>query len=1103
MNAEIRPQEFRPLDFDRLLDWWLRERRTRGTVFGLHEDLFRLRLRGRGYALRRRGCLCETPVGVAAGPHTQLAQNIVAAWLCGARVLELKTVQASDALTIARPCIDMTDEGYNCEWSQELPLDTSLAQYVDAWTLIRLLQHEAGGYDAAEPGFLFDLSVGYDLAGITSAPMQRFLDRLDDVRGEVAHRLALARPRLPWRFDIALPRALTPSVTLSTMHGCPPEEIERIGRHLIEERGLATTIKLNPTLLGAEAVRELLGARLGYTVDVPDDVFANDLDLTAAVAVIDALAASARRRGVEFGVKLTNTLACRNRRGVLPASESMVYLSGRALHPVAVHAALALQEACGGALDVSFAGGVDSRNVARVLACGLRPATACSDLLRPGGYQRLHQYLDTIEAAMTAVGAGDLDALVNATSGEPTRPLPTAMLANLRAYAREVVEDPAYQRATYPDRTIKTDRALTDFDCIEAPCRHTCPAHQDAPEYLHHVAAGDDDAALAVVLRHNPLPTVTGMVCDRPCEQRCTRVHYDAVVGIRDVKRYLAHRGAALPDARCAAPNGRRVAVIGAGPAGLACADALVAAGVSVTVFEARAAAGGMVAGAIPAFRLRDNDLARDLQRLVAAGVDLRCGEFIAAAHLDELRRTYDAVFVGVGAQGDRPLGVPGEDRPGVVPALHFLRAARRGETLPTGESVVVIGGGNTAMDAARTAVRLVGGAGVRLVYRRTRAEMPAAREELQAIVDEGVTILALLAPMAIAGRDDGRLDLTCRPQRLGAPDASGRPRPEPTDEPPVTLVCDVVVPAVGQVVTGDLVPNDRLGGGGEVAVYWGGDARRGPATIVDAIADGRLAAAAMLDTFRQVAMPPADPTPRHLSLAAWQDRAARLVPPQRAAVRIDAGRGDFTLVTGELTTAQARAEAARCLDCGERCDVCVSVCPNRANLGYDVRPVRWPLLRIARRGEGFDLVPDGTFVVTQTHQTYHVVDFCNLCGNCTTFCPTDGAPFRDKPRFAMHAATYREGDDIHLLTRHGQEGLRIRHLRGDTETTLTQRGDTLVYATADVRVELNASTFAVQRTMLLAGAGEDVDLRPAARLAVLLRALAASPVAVPTDESL
>ncbi len=305
-----RRDDLHPLGLVRLLRLLQTERARSSTLLGLHEDLAVFTPADPRLVLTHGYRLLETPIGVAAGPHTQLSQNLVAAWLCGARWLELKTVQVLDELEVAKPCIDMTDAGFNCEWSQELTLDASFGEYADAWCAIRILQHQAGVYDPDEPGFACDLSVGYDLAGITGATMQRFLDRAADARGDIEARLAAARAVYPAAGGIVAPAALAGSVTLSTMHGCPPAEIERIARFLLAERNLDVAVKLNPTLLGRGALRELLHGRLGWEVQVPDSAFDRDPDFATVVDIVRSLRGEAQRAGRRFGVKLANTLPC-------------------------------------------------------------------------------------------------------------------------------------------------------------------------------------------------------------------------------------------------------------------------------------------------------------------------------------------------------------------------------------------------------------------------------------------------------------------------------------------------------------------------------------------------------------------------------------------------------------------------------------------------------------------------------------------------------------------------------------------------------------------------------------------------------------------------
>lgn len=1060
-----------PLTFARLLDGIRRERDTQGTIFGLHVGALRTDLRGRPFASRRHHHLLDAPIGVAAGPHTQLSQNIVAAWLCGARVLELKTVQVKDDLVIDRPCIDMQDEGYNVEWSQELPLEASFAQYADAWTAIRLLQAEAGGAGTPECGFLMDASVGYDLAGITSAPMQRYLDRLTDCRADVAARLAAAVGVWARAGDVEPPAALTRSVTLSTMHGCPPGEIERIASHLMADRGLHTTVKLNPTLLGVQELHALLNDTLGYGVTVPSAICAGDLPLDEAVDLLRALRSLAARTGVSFGVKLTNTLPCRNMRSVLRGE--VAYLSGRALHPVAVQVALRLQEAFAGELDVSFSGGADAHNVVPLLACGLRPVTACSDLLRPGGVLRLAQYIDLLDQAMTTAGASDLDAFASGVAGEDDRRRSPATLHALRRYAGDVLVDPRYRKDAYPERSTKSRRPLGAFDCIAAPCLCACPVGQDIPELMFHLGRGDEPRALAAALRDNPFPGATGAVCHQPCQERCTRVHLDAGLRIRALKRHLG-AAATPPPLPPAAPRcGRTVAIVGAGPAGLACGWFLALAGVEVTVFEAGGEPGGLLAGTIPTFRLAPAAVGEDLRRVAAAGVKVRAGERIDAARLAALRRDHDAVFVAVGAQSERLLDIPGEDLPGVWHALGFLAAARRGDLKKLTGEVIVIGGGDTAMDAARTAARLVGAPGaVRLVYRRTAAEMPAGREQLAAARAEGVVIHERWAPATIAARD-GRLALTCRRMRPGEPDGSGRCAPVPDPGQTECYIGDTIIVAVGHHDASGLAK--PLGDGVATAfadVFVGGDARRAPGTVADAVADGRRAADTILASFGLPTR--AFPAPaRRLDPLDWQRRAATVVAPH----------DDPT------------AEAGRCLACDLRCDVCVSVCPNRANVAYAAPLVRWPLVVIRADADGWSAEPDGVFAIEQERQTCHVVDVCNECGNCTTFCPADGAPWRDKPRFALAPATYADGDDIYHLQLRGGE-LVLRHREGSEESTLVRRGDALVFTTGRACVTLAATSFTVREVATTGDGPLSIGLRRAAAMAVLLHGLAGGPLA-------
>ena len=360
-----------------------------------------------------------TPLGPAAGPHSQMAQNLVLGWLAGARLFELKTVQILDDLDIARPCIDMQNVGFNIEWSQELLVAESLEEYAKAWMMIEILRD----WDPIKPHIgeapgphVFDMSVGYDLAGIQSDKVAGFIDSMMDATA-VIDRL---RPLIPEPFaayrDHDFPTRVADSITLSTFHGCPPDEIEAIVKHLMDRHGVDVIVKLNPTLLGFPRVIQLLQQDLGYRdIWLNPLSFVDDLDITRGVELISDLSRYAAKGGRRFGVKLTNTMVVHNDKKFLPADP--MYMSGPPLHVLATALLDELLNTMPGAfavaghdgpIQVSFSAGVTKENVGETIAMGVTPATLSSDLLRPGGYGRLEPMLRQLERDLQAGGAKTL-----------------------------------------------------------------------------------------------------------------------------------------------------------------------------------------------------------------------------------------------------------------------------------------------------------------------------------------------------------------------------------------------------------------------------------------------------------------------------------------------------------------------------------------------------------------------------------------------------------------------------------------------------------------------------------------------------------------------
>jgi putative selenate reductase len=379
----------------------LMEYERKGSIFDIHSSLFYTPKADAPFAVsdfRGAGNYLATPVGPSAGPHTQLSQNIISAWLCGGRFIELKTVQIMDELVIPRPCIDMTDEGYNVEWSQELKLEQSAHEYIVAWAILHILRRVLG-WEGVPFGTIFDMSIGYNLEGIKTPRMTQFMDTMADASEQLGQIREIIGREFPQFADVEIPTQLTDSVTLSTMHGCPPDEIERIARYTLEERGLHTIVKMNPTLLGKERVLDILNNRLGFAeIVIPDSVFEHDLKYEKAVELITSLKQVAAKCDLAFGVKLSNTLAMHNHTQRMPGDE--MYMSGRALYPVTMNLYNKLLHEFNGDLNVSYSAGADAMNIATILSCGAIPVTGCSDLLKPGGYARMTQWLENLGAAM-------------------------------------------------------------------------------------------------------------------------------------------------------------------------------------------------------------------------------------------------------------------------------------------------------------------------------------------------------------------------------------------------------------------------------------------------------------------------------------------------------------------------------------------------------------------------------------------------------------------------------------------------------------------------------------------------------------------------------
>ena len=924
-----------PMAFEQLVEWVLQEKKKRGTVFGQHHAY-----RADGTHNRTMfGRTLETPIGPAAGPHTQMTQNIVAAYYAGSRFFELKTVQIMDgeelAACINRPCIKADDEGYNCEWSTELTVPQAMEEYIKAWFLLKVIAKEFGLGDMN--GFQFNVSVGYDLAGIQSPKVDTFLNSMKHAEDTEIFKncKAYLLEHADWFEHVTtedieqIPPEICNSVTLSTLHGCPPQEIERIAMYLLTEKGFHTFVKCNPTLLGYEFARKTMD-EMGYDyIQFGDFHFKDDLQYEDAVPMLTRLMNTAKERNLEFGVKITNTFPVDVKQNELPSEE--MYMSGKSLYPLSISLAAKLAKEFDGRLRISYSGGADYYNIERIVDAGIWPVTVATTLLKPGGYQRLTQMaklLDKENAPFEKVDAESAGKL-----------------------AEEAVKDPHHVKAMKPLPSRKMKKEVPLMDCFVAPCKEGCPIHQDITTYLQLVGEEKYEEAMEVITEKNPLPFITGTICAHNCMSKCTRNFYETPVHIREMKLKAAENGYEALLEKLPVPavtKAGKAAVIGGGPAGMAAAYFLRKGGMEVTLFEAKESLGGVVRHVIPPFRISEDAIEKDAEILRKMQVDIRCNTKVES--LEELKKQgYTKIVLAVGApvQGSLKLesGMPKN-------ALEFLAEFKQTDgKVSLGKHVVVIGGGNTAMDTARAATPNAGVEHVYLIYRRTRRYMPADEEELVMALEDGVEFKELLSPVKL---ENGQL--FCKVMQLSDYDVSGRRGVTETGET-VWVPADTVIAAVGEKVPTDwyqanglavsekgrLYVDEKTLKTSDDNVYAAGDGLYGPATVVEAIRDGRKVAEAIAGEV----------------LARDFDKLAE-------EEKVYAKRGVLKEEQKETK------EAGRCLGCSTICENCVEVCPNRANIAIQVPGM-------------------------EKHQIIHVDYLCNECGNCKSFCPYSSAPYLDK----------------------------------------------------------------------------------------------------------
>lgn len=1002
--------KMRPIPFQELIERMFSEYRNHSTIFGIHKDNF---YKAGTNSIEVFGQKCATPLGPAAGPHTQLAQNIISAYLVGGRFMELKTVQIMDYLgeknMISKPCIDARDEGHNVEWSTEYTLPKAYDEYVKAWFAIHVLQAMLTG-KVSEPDFIFNMSVGYNLEGIKEPKMQDYINGMMNAEtrplfNQYKQELnALISEGSFWEgtdlesnasalkglVDRISPK-ICQSVCVSTMHGCPPKEIEAICSYMLTEKHLNTFVKLNPTLLGYDKVREILDS-IGFDrVALKREIFEHDLQYNDAVVMLHRLCDLAKKENLGFGVKLTNTLANVNNESIFEGEER--YMSGRALLPISTTVASKIAAEFEGKMPISYSGGATAFSVCQIFDTGIRPITVATDMLKPGGYARLGAMAEILDKESNQWARKDVDFVA------------------VKKLSEDAAKADYSQREFRGEYVAKVNDTLPLFNCFVSPCQEACPIHQDIPDYVSLVGDGRYAEALDVIYEDNALPNMTCNICDHQCMYHCARMEYEGPVQIRQMKKIAVEHGMEEYLKSWEKPeniSNIKAAVVGAGPAGLSAAYFLARTGFDTTIFEKEQNAGGVVANIIPNFRIAPEVVQADVKHVQAHGVKFNFGVKKEDVTIKALKDAgYQYIYYAIGSEKDNEIKIAG-DTSKVVGSLEFLEHFKK-NSAKLGKHVVVTGGGNTAMDCARAAKKCAGVEDVTVVYRRSQKEMPADPEEFASAKADGINFYFLSNPKEIA---NGKL--VCAKMSLGEPDASGRRRPVETNDT-FELSCDNLITAIGEHVDTELVSwfgvpvtekgwpkvNAETNETDVENVYAVGDMATGPSTIVRCVASARKAVEATLDKVlgdedgccdcscgEDGGCDCSHDSCEHDGCCCsncdcddCDDEDEEECLEQEDEFYKDIQRRKTHICTKAEKICKdfekfAKQESNRCMDCTYYCTKCVDVCPNRANVAVDMRCSEFS---------------DDPF------QILHIDAYCNECGNCAAFCNHNGRPYKDK----------------------------------------------------------------------------------------------------------
>lgn len=1070
---------------------------TRKEIFDIPEKLFYRHWYHKTLYTEKYGKTLHNPIGLASGPLTQLAQNIITGWLCGARVIELKTIQPDANTQVLKPSIHIADVAIHTEATHEMEPEAAYEQFLNAWIIIHILHHKLfmGHKGPDSIGTIFVMSLGYTLTDIRSEKIQWFIEKMMNCNIEKHEKIKQLKSIYPAIEKIDIPDEISNAFTINTFPGCSAREIEYACKFLMIDKKLHPTVKLDPILMGYNSVQAILESENSFDIELSDEKIQESINYLDALKLIDNLQSTAREMELELTIKLSNGLMCKNPSRRIPSGAAHVYLTGNALHPIAVNLAAKMQSKYGGMLNMSFSGGADCFNIANLLMSGFSTVTVCTDLLKPGGYGRLHQYFQELATIFSNYQVKTIKELILKSAS--SYGVKESAAENLMNYAIKTLNDQAYKRNDNFGNSINGKQKLEKYDCISAPCSDVSPMQNDVSGICHYTAKNNPDKAFAAVLANNPLPAITGMAGPEKHHRHCTRLNYDHPVLMNELERFISEYE---PTEEVLKPpvekNKLEVAVIGGGPAGLSCAWFLNRFGFQVDVFEAEAQVGGMIAQTAPEFRLSNDAIQRDIQRIKNSGIKILANSHINKERYENIRENYDFTFIATGAVFPDYFDFQKDETEGIIDGVEFLKKNKTNRQLTPGLHYAVLGSNYIAADAARTAKRICGSEGsVTLITPEAFEKMTVDPSMLKAIEDEDIEIFDsawVLEPVKNKSKIIGLKLAETEPAMKNNKVVPGFTLREESQQ---AFLFDIIISCpdrksgngffnLKNIKKSTLTTATRV-----EDVYAGGAFTNTAGTLESAIGEGKLAALEIAAAAGISIPKNSFSISKNIPLQEIQLKRFHREKPLKTDILPPAERMNFEPVFRTIKPVKAIREANRCLHCDVICNVCVNVCPNKAIFPFEINPADLNVPTVVESDDKPYVSYESTLPIQQKHQVMVIADWCNNCGNCTSFCPKSGSPNLDKLRVHLNKKSFANELSGILLTK--TEDHRMMTLkRNGNIFTLTEFWDAVIFENDDCNVIMEKKSLKIEQIDIFTNDDHKMVLPDLAEMKILFKAV-------------